>query len=158
MRRQRLNLQLFAGEGVYPVFGLVFSIGIVGATSAAADMKSIKDMETFNIAIDGKIEEWIPMDTEGWLRRLMTSKSFSIGLKGKRNIGDAGNDYVAGLAWKTGSACSSKFEVTFPDGAKLSFNCIVNVKTPAGGDSTNASILEFDVLSDGKPTYADAVA
>ena len=38
------------------------------------------------------VEEWTPMDTEGWGRRLTTGKMFTISSSGKRNIGDSGND------------------------------------------------------------------
>ncbi|WP_165920277.1 phage tail tube protein [Tissierella praeacuta] len=142
--------------GVYPVFDLDFKIGIKGRTSTEEDMKVIKDMETFSPSIDGNVEEWTPMDTEGWIRRLMTGKGFTIALNGKRHVGDPGNDYVAALAWKSGLACSSVAEIGFPDGDKLKFDCIVNVTTPFGGDSTNVSGLELELQSDGKPEYIPA--
>lgn len=116
-------------------------------------MVVIKDMETFSPTVDGKVEEWTPMDTEGWVRRLMTGKGFAIALNGKRHVGDPGNDYVAALSWKSGLDCSSVAAIEFPDGDKLAFDCIVNVTTPFGGDSTNVSGLEFELQSDGKPVY-----
>ncbi len=142
--------------GVYPVFDLKFNIGTKGRESTSSDMKTIADMETFTVSIDGNVEEWTPMDTEGWVRRLMTGKGFVIGLNGKRNVGDPGNDYVAGMAWKSGVDCSSMGEIEFPDGDKLEFDCIVNVTTPFGGDSVNVSALELELQSDGKPTYTPA--
>ena len=45
-------------------------------------------METFTVAIDNGVEEWTPMDTEGWRKRLLTAKSITITLNGKRCIGD----------------------------------------------------------------------
>ncbi len=145
-----------ANLGVYPVFNLQFRIGINGRASSALDMAVIKDMETFSPSVDGNVEEWTPMDTEGWVRRLMTGKGFTITLNGKRHVGDPGNDYVAGLAWKSGLDCSSKAEIVFPNGDALAFDCIVDVKTPFGGDSTNVSGLEFELQSDGKPDYVPA--
>ncbi len=142
--------------GVYPVFDIDFKIGIEGRESEESDMKIIKDMETFSPSIDGNVEEWTPMDTEGWIRRLMTGKGFAIALSGKRHIGDPGNDYVAKVAWKSGLQCSSKAEIVFPDGDILTFDCIVNVTTPFGGDSINVSGLEFELQSDGKPSYIPA--
>lgn len=137
--------------GVFPVFDLDFKINTVpGGTALLAQ---IKDIETMSLSIDGNVEEWTPMDTEGWVRRLMTGKSFTMGLNGKRNIGDAGNDFVHGLAFKTGVDCTTNAEITFPDGAKLAFNCVVNVTETGGGDSTNVGPLAFELLSDGKPTY-----
>lgn len=146
-----------AYTGVYPVFNNKFKIGTKGATSAAdADMKIIADLETFSPSFDNGVEEWTPMDTEGWIRRLMTGKGFSIDLSGKRNIGDEGNDYVAGLLFKTGQDVETVFEWEFPSGAKVSFNCLVNVTNVGGGDSTNVGALEFSVMSNGKPTFTPA--
>lgn len=138
--------------GVYPVFDNVFKIGTKGVASTTEEMKTIADMESFSVSLDNGIEEWNPMDTGGWTRRLTTAKSVSISLNGKRNVGDEGNDYVAGLAWVTGQNANSKFEWTLPSGAKVSFNCVVNV-TSLGGDSTNVDALEVEILSDGAVTY-----
>ena len=147
-----------AFSGVFPVYNLVFKIGKKGkASTAPADMVPIADMETFSISIDGTVEEWTPMTTNGWARALMTGKKFTIGLNGKRNVGDPGNDYVAETAWKDGLDCSTKGEIEFPDGAKLTFDCVINVKNVGGGDSTNVAPLEFDMQGDGKPTYTPAV-
>lgn len=143
--------------GVYPVYKNVFKIGKAGlASTLPADMVVIADIETFSPSIDGTVEEWTPMNTEGWVRALMTGKKLTVSLSGKRNEGDEGNDYVAGLAWKDGLDCSTKAEWTFPSGAKLSFNCVVNVTTPGGGDSTNVDGLEFELICDGKPTFTPA--
>ena len=144
--------------GVFPVYNLIFKIGTKGKLSVEpTDMVPIADLETFGVAIDGNVENWTPMDTAGWARSLMTGKSFSISLNGKRTVGDPGNDYVAGLAWKDGLDCSSKGEIEFPDGAKLAFNCVVNVTNVGGGDSTNVAPLEFELNGDGKPVYTPAV-
>lgn len=146
-----------AKTGVHPVFENKFKIGIKGRSSTEPDdMKTIAELETFSVAIDGNTEEWSPMEAEGWLRRMVTGKALTISLSGKRNIGDEGNDYVADNAWGTGTTCESKFEWEFPSGAKLAFDCVISVTNPGGGDSRNVAGLEFDVLSDGKPTYTPA--
>ena len=141
--------------GVFPVFNNVFKIGKAGKTSAAADMVAIKDMESFSVSMDNNIEEWTPMDQEGWVRRLQTGKGFSITLTGKRNVGDPGNDYVAGLAWKTGQETETKFQWEFPSGLNVEFDCVVNVTTPGGGASTDVEALEFEVMSNGKPAVTE---
>lgn len=145
--------------GVYPVFNNKFKIGTKGlASQDGTDMKPIADLETFSPSFDNTVEEWTPMDQEGWIRRLMTGKGFSIDLSGKRNVGDEGNDYVADLVFKTGQEVETKFEWEFPSGAKVTFNCIVNVSNVGGGDSTNVGALEFTVMSNGKPTYTPAAS
>lgn len=116
-------------------------------------MLIIKDIESLSASIDGGVEEWNPLDQHGWVRRLMTAKAFSISLSGKRNYGDPGNDYVAGLAFKSGQEANSIFEIDFPNGDSLKFDCVVNVTTPFGGDSTAPNSLEAEILSDGEPVY-----
>lgn len=142
--------------GVFPVYNLKFKIGTKGKASQSQDMQTIADMENFGIKIDGKVEDWTPMDTAGWARSLMTGKSFSISLKGKRHVGDVGNDYVAATAWKDGLDCSTKGEMEFPDGSKLTFNCVIDIKNVGGDDSTKVAPLEFDLKGDGKPEYTEA--
>lgn len=140
---------------VYPVFDIVFKVNTAGRTSPGT-LVPIADMETFGIAFDNGIEEWTPMDTKGWTRRLMTAKSVTISLNGKRQYGDPGNDYVAGLAHKTGNDANSIIEINFPDGAVFNMPCVVNVTASDGGDSTNVAALEFEAMSDGAPTYTPA--
>ena len=64
--------------GVYPVYDNVFKIGVKGSTSTKEDMKTIADCETFSLSMDNNVEEWTPMTTEGWIRRMQTGKGFSI--------------------------------------------------------------------------------
>jgi len=146
-----------AGIGPFPVYDNVFKIGKAGRASVEADMITIAEMESFSVSIDGNVEEWKPMESEGWSKRMTTGKALTISLAGKLSTSDPGNAYVAGLAWKTGSDCDTKFEWTFPDGAKLAFDAVVSVTAIGGGDSTNVAALEFDVMSHGKPTYTAAV-
>lgn len=139
-------------SGVYPVYKNQFKIG---ATSESAT--SIADMETFSVSFDNGVEEWTPMDTEGWVRRLMTAKSVTIGINGKRNVGDTGNDYVAGLALCNGRDAECVLIWEFPDGTKITFNVVINITALGSGDSTNVGPLEFEALSNGKPTVVPAV-
>lgn len=143
-------------SGVYPVFNNVFKIGTKGRSSTAEDMKTIADCETFSLSMDNNVEEWTPMTTEGWIRRMQTGKGFSISISGKRNVGDDGNDYVASKLFATGQAVETKFEWEFADGTTVSFNCIISVSNAGTGDSTNVAPLEFEVMSDGAPTITPA--
>lgn len=145
-------------SGVYPVFDNVFKINKAGRTSATetTNMVTIADCETFSMSMDNGVEEWTPMTTEGWIRRMMTGKGFSISISGKRNIGDAGNDYIASKLFETGKNVESVFEWEFGDGTSVKFDCIISVSNAGTGDSTNVAPLEFEIMSDGKPTVTPA--
>lgn len=147
------NMQFFGTDGVHPVNATTFGVNPNGRTGTESVV--VKDAESLSIAIDNNIEEWDAMDAGGWKRRLTTAKSITISMGGKRNFGDPGNDYVAGLFMKNGQDCNSIFTVIFPNGDKLVMPCVINV-TSLGGDATAADALEWEALSDGTPSYIAA--
>jgi hypothetical protein len=143
--------------GVYPCYENQFSIDTTGGDgSTVANCKTIADMESFSVSIDGNIEEWSPYNMEGWMRRMVTGKSIGITVSGKRNVGDDGNDYVAGLALKTGKDCETAVVWNFPSGAKLVVPCVINVTEWGAGDSRSVAPLAFEIQSNGKPTFTPA--
>lgn len=142
--------------GVYPCYENQFQIN-TAAAGATASMADIADCETFGVSFDNGVEEWTPFTTEGWVRRLMTAKSVTISVTAKRNVGDAGNDAVAALAWKNGRNVEKDFQWTFPDGTVVKFtDAVINVTNVGAGDSTAVAPLEFEIMSNGKPTITPA--
>lgn len=144
--------------GVYPVYENQFKINTAGVGGEDSTNVTIADMENFSVSIDGNIEEWKPFDQEGWTRRLVTGKSITVSVSGKRNVGDAGNDYIESLALKTGTDATTVLTWNFPSGAKLVIKGVVNVTEWGGGDSTAVAPLAFEIQSDGKPTFTAATA
>ena len=143
--------------GVYPVYENQFKIDKTGGDGTTEEnLVTIADMESFSVSIDGSLEEWKPFDQAGWTRRLMTGKSITVSISGKRNVGDEGNDYIEGLALKTGSEATTTLVWTFPSGAKLTIKGVVSVTEWGGGDSTAVAPLAFDFASDGKPVFTAA--
>ena len=139
--------------GVYPVYENQFQVG-----ADSSSLSDIADMESFSVSFDNGVEEWTPMNTEGWIRRLMTAKGMTISVSGKRNVGDAGNDYVAGKSFKNGRDSEGTFQWTFPDGTKVLIEgAVFNITALGAADSTNVAPLEFDVMSNGKPTITPAI-
>ena len=142
--------------GVYPCYENQFQIE-TAKTGDAKTMSSIADMESFSVSFDNGIEEWTPFETEGWVRRLATAKAVTITVSGKRNVGDAGNDAVAALISNNGRDVEKDFSWTFPDGSKIEFNeAVINVTNVGAGDSTGVAPLEFEVMSNGKPTFTQS--
>ncbi len=146
-------------SGVYPVYENQFKIDTTGGDGTEeANLAGIADMESFSVSLDGNVEEWKPFDQSGWTRRLKTGNSMTVSVSGKRNAGDAGNDYIDSLALKTGQSATTTLVWTFPSGAKLIIHGVVNVTEWGGGDSTAVAPLAFDIMSDGKPTFVEAPA
>lgn len=142
-------------SGVYPCYENQFKINT--GTGAEKTWSTIADMETFSVSIDNGVEEWHPFEHEGWVRRLMTAKSISMTVNGKRNIGDTGNDFVAGLFMTSGQDAYGDVQWTFPNGDVLQFDdAVINITNMGAGDSTAVAPLEFEIMSNGKPTYTPA--
>ena len=141
-------------SGVYPCYVNQFE---VKTATSPETWSTIADCETFDCTFDNGIEEWHPFEHEGWVRRLQTAKSISISVSGKRNIGDAGNDFIAGLAWENGRDVEGDFKWNMPDGGVVTFTqAVISVTNAGSGDSTAVAPLEFEVQSNGKPTYTPA--
>lgn len=141
---------------VYPVHNNIFKFGTKGLSSEDSDMLMPADLENFAPSIDGTTEEWFAMDAGGWAKSAVTGKKLSFSFKGKRSVGDPGNDYIAGLFLAMGKDTMTKFLWEMVSGAKLEFDCVLNVTTPGGGDSTNLDTLEFECICYGKPTFTPA--
>lgn len=151
--------------GVYPVYENQFQVN-TGTAATSSDGSSITggtfsniaDMESFSVSFDNGVEEWTPFDQAGWTRRLMTSKSITISVSGKRNVADAGNDFISNKAFKNGRDAEADFQWTFPDGTKVVFlGAVINITEFGSGDSTNVAPLAFDVMSNGKPIVVPSV-
>lgn len=137
-------------SGVFPCYENQFKIKV------GNEFVGIADCETFECSFDNGVEEWTPFEHQGWTRRLMTAKSVTITVSGKRNIGDTGNDYVAGLVFANGQDAQADVQWIFPDGTELTFeDAVVSVTANGGGDATNVGPLEFEIQSNGKPAFAD---
>ena len=142
-------------SGVFPCYENQFKINT--SSTSTAVWSTIADCETFEVSFDNGVEEWTPFESEGWVRRLKTAMGVTITVSGKRNIGDTGNDFVSALSLKNGQAAQAGFQWTFPDGTVVTFdNAVINVTNNLGGDATNVAPLEFEVLSNGKPTITSA--
>ena len=109
-----------AQTGVFPVYENQFKIGADKATAT-----TIADMETFSVSFSNGVETWTPMEHKGWQRALMTAKAVTITINGKRNKGDAGNDFIAKKAFTNGRDSEGYFCWTFPDGTTVEWDMAV---------------------------------
>ena len=138
-------------SGVFPCYENQFKVDI--SNTSTPSWKTIADCETFEVAFDNGVEEWTPFESEGWKRRLMTAKSVTITVSGKRNIGDDGDDFISGLSFANGQNAQAGFQWSFPDGTVVTFSdAVFNVTKNLSGASTDVAPLEFEVMSNGKPT------
>ena len=139
-------------KGVFPVH--VGSFEVNTAKDETAVWSKVAELEEVNVEIDNTTETWSSFSAGGWQSALVTGKATKITLKGKRCIGDAGNDLIAGKLLLTGQDAFVKARLTHPDGTTLTWDqmacCVKN--NGAGGKATDVGALEAERIGNGKPT------
>lgn len=141
-----------AYTGVFPCYENQFGVGEAGGNAAPGT--TISNCLTFQVAINGNIEEWSPFEQDGWLNRMMTGKDVVMTVTAKRDIGDEGNDMIADVAFATGKNAELDFTWMFPDGSKVWFkNAVISVTNLGTGESRTVGELAFTVSSNGKPEF-----
>lgn len=140
-------------SGVFPVHANNFEV-----LTSTETWSKVAELEEVNVKIDNTTEEWNTMANEGWGSALVTGKKSSIELKGKRCIGDAGNDFISGKLLAVGEDAYVSARVTMPDGTVLTWDkmaCAVSNNGASGG-ATSVGGLEATLTGHGKPTATTA--
>lgn len=138
-------------SGQFPVSALDIKV-----STGTDTFVTIADLESAGITLETNVETWYSITDDGWQNAMATAKALTMDFSGKRTVGDTGNDYIAGLAFKNGQDVEADFEITFPNGDTLKLTGVVAVNDFLGGDATNVAPLSFTVTCKGKPQYTTA--
>lgn len=147
-------------SGVFPVHAGSFEVDTSAAPHTQPTWSKVAELEEVTVEIENNTETWSSFSEGGWQSALVTGKSTKITLKGKRCIGDAGNDLIAGKLLKTGQDAYIKARLVHPDGSTLTWDkmaCGVT-NNGAGGKATDVGALEAELTGHGKPEEGTAEA
>ena len=142
-------------SGVYPVNVNEFEINV--GTDGAEDWVTVAELEEVSVTIDNNTETWKSFANGGWESALVTGKSAKIDIKGKRCVGDAGNDFIAGKLLANGQDAYIPARLKIAEGKTLTWAqmaCAVG-NAGTGGNATDVGALEATLTGHGKPTYED---
>ena len=143
-------------KGVYPVHVGSFEVNTSKTEEPA--WSKIAELEEVNIEVENTTETWNSFSEGGWQSALVTGKAAKITLKGKRCIGDAGNDLIASKMLLTGQDAYVNARVIHPDGTTLEWAqmaCAVK-NNGAGGKATDVGALEAELTAHGAPKETKA--
>ena len=144
-------------SGVYPVNVNQFEVNV---GPSEENWVTVAELEEVNVTIDNNTETWKSFANGGWESALVTGKSSKIDIKGKRCVGDAGNDFIAGKLLANGQDAYVPARITVADGKVLTWAkmacAVANAGT--GGTATAVGALEATLTGHGKPTLTDAPA
>lgn len=144
-------------SGVFPVHANDFEVNVGASTE---EWVTIAELEECNVKIDNTTEEWNSFANSGWGSALVTGKKSSIELKGKRCIGDKGNDFIASKLLETGKNAYLPARIKTPEGKAITWAQMACAVSNAGqsGGATNVGALEATLIGHGKPTVTEATA
>ena len=140
-------------SGVFPVHAGNFEVEVTKEGSTK-EWVTVAEIEEVNVEVENTTETWNSFAEGGWQSALVTGKAAKISLKGKRCVGDAGNDLIAGKLLLTGQDAYISARITHPDGTTLTWAkmaCAVK-NNGAGGKATDVGALEAELTAHGKPT------
>lgn len=143
-------------KGVYPVHVGSFEVNTSKTEEPA--WSKVAELEEVNIEVENTTETWNSFSEGGWQSALVTGKAAKITLKGKRCIGDAGNDLIASKMLLTGQDAYVNARVIHPDGTTLEWAqmaCAVK-NNGAGGKATDVGALEAELTAHGAPKESKA--
>ena len=140
-------------SGVFPVHANQFEIN-----TGSEAWVTVAELEEINVTIENNTESWKSFAEEGWDSALVTGKSAKIDIKGKRCIGDAGNDFIAEKLLANGQDAYVSARIKFADGKMLTWDkmacAVANAGT--GGKATDVGALEATLTGHGKPELTEA--
>ena len=145
-------------SGVFPVHAGSFEVDTSETPHTTPVWSKVAELEEVNVEVDNNTETWNSFAEGGWESALVTGKSTKIEIKGKRCIGDAGNDLIASKLLCTGQDAYIKCRLVHPDGSTLTWDkaaCAVK-NNGAGGKATDVGALEAEITGHGKPTEGTA--
>ena len=139
-------------QGVFPVHAGSFEVNT--SKTEVPEWSKVAELEEVNVEIGNTTETWNSFSAGGWESALVTGKNTKITVKGKRCIGDKGNDLIASKLLLTGQDAYIGVRLVHPDGTTLTWNQMAcGVKNNgAGGKATDVGALEAELIGHGKPT------
>lgn len=142
-------------SGVFPVNVNQFEVNV--GTADTDNWVTVAELEEVNVSIDNNTETWKSFANGGWESALVTGKSAKIDIKGKRCVGDEGNDYIASKLLANGQDAYVSARLTVADGKVLTWEqmacAVANAGT--GGSATAVGALEATLTGHGKPTLTE---
>lgn len=140
-------------KGVFPVHNGSFEVDTSTSEETSPVWSKIAELEEVTVEVENNTETWNSFSAGGWQSALVTGKSAKVSLKGKRCIGDTGNDLIASKLLLTGQEAYVHARLVHPDGTTLEWaQMACGVKNNgAGGKATDVGALEAELIGHGKP-------
>ena len=133
----------------------------IGTTATTADPpvytynKLCKGIESMEFAENEQNQQFFFLCGEGFANNETTGAAPELTITGRRIVGDAAQDYIAGLQFKLGSDRRTSVKIT-AEGKVITCDCTIGGITSFGGQTLDVNAFGCTIRFNGKPTVTDA--
>ena len=133
----------------------------IGTSATTADppvytySKLCKGIEGMEFAENEQNQQFFFLCGEGFANNETTGAAPELTITGRRIVGDAAQDYIAGLQFKLGSERNTSVKIT-AEGKVITCDCTIGAITSFGGQTLDVNAFGCTIRFNGKPTVTDA--
>jgi hypothetical protein len=114
-----------------------------------------KGIEGMEFSENEQNQQFFFLCGEGFASNETTGAAPELTITGRRIVGDAAQDYIAGLQFKLGSERNSSVKIT-AEGKVITCNCTIGAITSFGGQTMDVNAFGCTIRFNGKPTVTAA--
>ena len=114
-----------------------------------------KGIESMEFTENEQNQQFFFLCGEGFAHNETTGAAPELSITGRRIVGDAAQDYIAGLQYKLGADRNSHVKIT-AEGKVIECDCTVGNITSFGGQTLDVNAFGCTIRFNGKPTVTDA--
>lgn len=134
----------------------------IGTTATSAThpvwtySKLCKGIESMSFSENEQNQQYFFLCGEGLAHNETTGAAPELTITGRRIVGDAAQDYIAGLQFVLGSDRNSSVKIT-SGGKVITCDCTIGNITTFGGNTLDVNNFGCTIRFNGKPTVTTAV-
>lgn len=114
-----------------------------------------KGIESMEFTENEQNQQFFFLCGEGFAHNETTGAAPELTITGRRIVGDAAQDYIAGLQYKLGADRNSHVKIT-AEGKVIECDCTIGNITSFGGQTLDVNAFGCTIRFNGKPTVTDA--
>lgn len=114
-----------------------------------------KGIESMEFTENEQNQQFFFLCGQGFAHNETTGAAPELSITGRRIVGDAAQDYIAGLQYKLGADRNSHVKIT-AEGKVIECDCTVGNITSFGGQTLDVNAFGCTIRFNGKPTVTDA--
>ncbi|MEN0964067.1 Ig-like domain-containing protein [Listeria monocytogenes] len=122
----------------------------------SGDGVAIKDLETLDISLNSNVEQYTTIG-EVFERAVKTGAAMELGLDGKYNESDPGQNELRETWDKVGSEAEKTIVVKFPAGSKYEITGPIGINDFGGGGANDIGSFSATQNSNGTPVFTPAL-